>query len=412
MAQTHSHTQKMKQLARQTVGIAMVLAVASCANSPKISIPIYETPVAYAGLGAGGSMLDVDTTDKNFDQRGSTSTAAQLTLGIEMADSWALEVRAADLGDAEFDNDLKLGYQVADLTLMGKHSLGSRAKVFGRFGVGMLENDGDFDVRQRNQTHVVLGAGFDFEISRRFGLRIEAMGHDVDASHAQLSLIYRFNPRAAVGPSTSASTATAIPANQSVSIRAPASSNSTSTSKAIVNPTEPSITPIPIITPKPAQVERQTKPRKRNPVKPKPLSTLAADADRDGVADALDACAGTPADAIVNTSGCDFYGTAAPGVVFADGESTLDASSIAALNEIVENLKKFPTIKVVIGAYSPLTGDSAADLLLSRRRTIAVIRYMRSAGVESLRTQPIAKALVAKEGGEALVNRIAIRQHK
>ena len=112
----------------------------------------------------------------------------------------------------------------------------------------------------------------------------------------------------------------------------------------------------------------------------------------------------------MNTRGCDFYGAAAPGVVFAKGTSTLDADSIAALNEIVANLKKFPKIKVAIGAYAPLTGDPAADLLLSRRRTIAVIRYMRGAGVDSSRTQPIAKALVANEGGESMVNRIAVRQ--
>ncbi len=410
---------------RHCVTIAMALTVAACANGPKISIPVFETPVAYAGLGVGVSLLDVDTTDRALEQRGSTSAAVQLTLGLEMADNWALELRGADLGDAEFDNDLKLGYQVVDLTILGKLSLSTKTAMFGRVGLGTLENDGDFTVRQRNQNHVVLGAGLDIGLSPRFGVRIEAMGHDTDASHAQLSLIYRFNPRTPNAVLTDDATS-----GQSRTIRAPASASSIS--KAVVNPVKPSLTPIPTITPKPTRIERQTKPRTRKRVRPQvpalnpspatdtnvaiaqinALSTLVLDADKDGVADAVDACSGSGEHAIVNAQGCDFYSIAAPGVVFADGSSTLDASSITALNEIVASLQKFPDIKVAIGAYSPLTGDPATDLLLSRRRTIAVIRYMRSVGVNASRTQPIAKALMVEEGGESLVNRVAIRRRK
>lgn len=447
MTQINSQRFSMKREVRLGVWVILAFAVASCANTPRISIPVYQTPVAYIGLGVGTSKLDVETTGQEFEQRGSTSMAAQATFGLEMADSWAVELRGADLGEAEFNNDLKLGYQVADLTVLGKLSLGTRVKAFGRIGLGALENDvefdGEFNVNQRNQNHVVLGAGLDVGLSRRFGLRFEAMGHDVDASHAQLSLIYRFNPRA----STPVITSTAVvrdavvndeknddvKANQAVAVEAPAASNSTS--KAVVNPSKTSITPIPTITPKPTRIERQTTPQLSVTKKPKapaivpnpgkepddtnvaiaktdPLSTLTADADNDGVADSIDVCASSPLKAIVNSQGCDFFGTAAPGVEFADESSTLDVASKEALNEIVASLQEFPNIKVAIGAYSPLTGDEAADLLLSRRRTIAVIRYMRGEGVNATRTQPIAKALVAEVGGESLVNRIAIRQRQ
>lgn len=453
MTQINSRRFWLKREVRLCVWIILPLAVASCANTPRISIPVYQTPVAYAGLGVGVSQLDVGTTGQEIEQLGSTSMAAQATIGLEMADSWAIELRGADLGEAEFDNGLKLGYQVADLTALGKISLGTRAKVFGRLGLGALENDvefdGEFDVKQRNQNHVVIGVGLDVSLSRRFGLRFEAMGHDVDASHAQLSLLYRFNPRA----STSVITSNAAPSdavvvsdpvvsdekkddvitNQTIA-EAPAASNSTS--KAVVNPTKPSITPIPTITPRPARIERQTTPQttpqlssNRKPIAPAtvpspsndtnvaivkadPVSTLTQDTDKDGVADSIDACASSPLNAIVNSQGCDFFGTAAPGVEFADEASTLDANSMKALNEVVASLQEFPDIKVAIGAYSPLTGDPAADLLLSRRRTIAVIRYLRGEGVDATRTQPIAKPLLAEEGGESLVNRIAIRQRQ
>ena len=172
------------------------------------------------------------------------------------------------------------------------------------------------------------------------------------------------------------------------------------TSRAVVKPVEPSMTPLPTITPKPTPIERQTKPRVSKRV------TL--DADNDGVVDTVDACAGSQAKVIVNSRGCALFGLVAPGVLFAEGSASLDAESLTALNEIVASMEKFPDIRVIVGAYVPKSGDSASDLLLSRRRTIAVIRYMRGAGINAARLRPDANALMAEADNESLANRIAI----
>jgi len=52
--------------------LAMALAITSCASTPKLSIPVYEKPVVYVGLGAGARKLDVEIgPEDNFEQDGS-----------------------------------------------------------------------------------------------------------------------------------------------------------------------------------------------------------------------------------------------------------------------------------------------------------------------------------------------------
>jgi len=98
-----------------------------------------------------------------------------------------------------------------------------------------------------------------------------------------------------------------------------------------------------------------------------PVEQTVLDSDADGVADAVDACPSSNAGAPVNASGCALFNGVIEGINFESGSDTLTASS--------EGI---------------LAGEGSADsnLQLSKRRAIAVARYLVEQGVPGQRLQP------------------------
>ncbi len=402
-----------------TMAIGLGFTLVGCVNSPDPNIALYERPVIYAGLGLGASQLEVN--DDDFNQTDSSSVAGQLTFGLEMAQSWGFELRVADLGEAKFEDGLVLGYQVTDISAFGKLPLTPRASVFARLGAGTLSNSGsDFQVNRQSSSHAVIGAGINYDLSQHFSLRADFSGHDVNARHALLSLIYRFNPRSAGSPAVNVAPAEPSVVDATVTdsvktaptVTAPTVTDPTTTEPtaavAVEEPSQPAIEPRPTITRKPEIAKTQTTPA-RKPVVKAPKKQ-PRDADRDGVNDPLDDCPETAAAEPVNASGCALFGPVVPGVVFDEGSASLNVGSMTALDAIVASLKTNPEMRVIVGAYGSQNIDSASDLLLSRRRTIAVIRYLRAEGIDAARMQPDGNALEAESTNSSFENRIGIRR--
>lgn len=122
-----------------------------------------------------------------------------------------------------------------------------------------------------------------------------------------------------------------------------------------------------------------------------PVSTPAGppkDADADGVPDAGDRCGGTLAGRPVDADGCDLLDGVAEGVTFRSGSDTLTAEAESVLVDIALALREHPTFNVVIAAHTDNRGPAESNLELSRRRALAVARYLAGEGVEPSRLKP------------------------
>lgn len=68
-------------------------------------------------------------------------------------------------------------------------------------------------------------------------------------------------------------------------------------------------------------------------------------------------------------------------VYFGKGSTTLDASSVLALNEIVDILARTPSLKLIVTGFADKTGDPAKNLILSQQRANEVKRFLMQSGL-------------------------------
>ncbi|MDC0435434.1 OmpA family protein, partial [bacterium] len=126
-------------------------------------------------------------------------TGYQLTLGVDLSDWFSVELHGADLGEAEFTGGGTIRYReygLSGLVYLG----GARSRfnrhgwtAFGRTGVGYLSTSagGGLESNQDNEVSLILGLGAEFSTLSGFGLRVEGIAFNEDASYLQLGLIYR-----------------------------------------------------------------------------------------------------------------------------------------------------------------------------------------------------------------------------
>lgn len=72
-------------------------------------------------------------------------------------------------------------------------------------------------------------------------------------------------------------------------------------------------------------------------------------------------------------------------ILFPKAITTLDASGLLTLNEVVEMLARQPDVQVIITGYADRTGDARLNLELSRRRALEVKRFFLQAGLDERR---------------------------
>lgn len=111
-------------------------------------------------------------------------------------------------------------------------------------------------------------------------------------------------------------------------------------------------------------------------------TAAAADADRDGVADADDECPGTAAGLAVDDAGCvrlDSF--VIKGVGFDTGSDRLKAQAKRVLDSATAALKKNDDVTVEIGGHTDNVGGDAANQKLSQKRAESVRAYLMQSGV-------------------------------
>ncbi|HEX4871687.1 MAG TPA: OmpA family protein [Nevskiaceae bacterium] len=148
-------------------------------------------------------------------------------------------------------------------------------------------------------------------------------------------------------------------------------------------------------------------------------SDCAADSDRDGVADGVDACPGTPAGTRVDATGCALPltdddgdgvlnaddacpGTAVGmkvdgrgclvdqqltlrGVNFLNNSAELTEDSRGVLAEVADALRGQPDVQIEIAGHTDSIGDETYNLILSEQRAQSVRQFLIARGVDGTR---------------------------
>lgn len=333
----------------------------------------------YIGLGAGLSTLEPDTGD-DLELLESEDTGAHILLGWDFSRRLALELQYTQLGQAELSSDGVVEYEETSLSglfylwnsrIDDQYSdldgldLRQGFSLFGKLGVGQMENEANVEFTRENDVQLVVGVGVEYAGASGFAVRAEYTSFDTDAKYASLGLLYRFGGVSGLGndPVYLPELPAPSPRAQVPAPTAPVPDSAPAPAPSPSAPTAPSGTS------GPAQSAINTG------------QQGSSDADGDGVADLIDDCANSAAGARVNEYGCEAFGGTLEGVSFLSGSDTLTAESRSILSGVAEQMKS-TSVRVSVEAHTDGNGEPENNLELSRRRAIAVVRYLVGQGIE------------------------------
>ena len=306
----------------------------------------------YVGAGALISEVDPDTDNvPGVSVADSSSAGGSLAIGYDFSPRFSIEGHIADLGEADLSPEGSIDYQVGGISAIvyGLASEERRARregfsVFGRLGVGALENDAEVvEFERLNDVHLLAGVGLEYGFEMGLGVRAELVAHDTDAQYGQLGLVYRFG---------GSSRGQSAPVSRSV------------------EPVEPDVSTRAVPVPAPSN------------------SRINIDTDGDGVTDAIDQCRDTAEGYPVDSTGCDAFGGVVEGVSFNSSSDTLTADAQSVLDGVAETLGQYPDVVVSIEAHTDNQGGAAGNLELSKQRALSVARYLVSKGVSGAQLKP------------------------
>ncbi len=127
-----------------------------------------------------------------------------------------------------------------------------------------------------------------------------------------------------------------------------------------------------------------------NAIEPVSVAVPEPDSDDDGVTDNLDRCAGTTAGLAVSDTGCLIPVGTFDALGFEPKRAVVDSTGQRLLDELALSLNNDIGGRVVVVTY-PETNteeDIEMSLLLAKRRTLAVVRYLIEQSVDSARIVP------------------------
>ncbi len=326
----------------------------------------------YIGIGTGLSNLEPDTgAVDGLEVEDDTDVAGNVTLGFDFSRRMSAEIKYAELGTAGLTDGDGIEYVNASLSALyylwngfgssdylDYDGLDQRAglSLYGRLGVGAIENEAvnSVEFERDSEAQVIAGLGIEYALAFGLGARAEIINYDSDAFYRGVSLLYRFGG-------------------------GPLSDSGVSFPSSIPEP--PAELPsLPEPQPEPQPVETLPLPEPLPTAAPEPSST-GSDSDVDGVADVFDNCPSTPPGTPVDSSGCAIFNGTLEGVNFLPGSDTLTDTSRVILDDVVTTLFEFPDVRVSVQAHTDNRGDEAANMLLSRNRALAVVRYLTAQGI-------------------------------
>jgi len=330
----------------------------------------------YIGVGGGLSMIEPDPVDSGYLIDEDSDTGAKLFLGWDFSRRFGLEGYVVSLGESALVQDPAgppltpprgtVRYQAGGLAglfylfntqgeagRMGRTGM----SLVGKLGAGVLDTESDeLTITQQEDFHVMYGLGLEYAFESGLAARAEYEVFDTDAHLASLNLLWRFgrNGQSSVRASAAAAAAAAATAEKLREGEVDAESE-------IIEREDPV-----------ALVEE----------------TGATDSDSDGVTDVLDTCPGSAPNVAVDGNGCPLFDKRLEGVSFLSGSATLTADAESALAQLASDLEASPSVRIAIMAHTDNQGPAAGNLELSKKRAIAVARYLVSLGIAGNRLRP------------------------
>lgn len=315
----------------------------------------------YFGAGAGQSTLKPDAAFGNSLQVvDEHDSAYRLFVGYDVLDYLSVEAFYTDLGTAEISSSG--GVDNIDYTAFGLEGLAyfpsnlAGFSGFFKLGLGQLESKGGGSVvQQPDDAGLTGGLGVEYQWPGGIFLRADYSVLNARASLASLSLAKRFGKESPL--STQDDDGDGVSNNRD---RCP--------------DTQPGERVTDLGCPVPEIMEQ-------------PLVS-EGDADSDGVDDSDDQCPATLPGSEVDENGCtviqQFTGVL-EGVKFLKDSAELTGQAKSRLNNVAEQLQRFPNIEVTIVGHTDSRATPGYNDSLSLDRARAVTAYLMKKGVSSNR---------------------------
>ena len=90
----------------------------------------------------------------------------------------------------------------------------------------------------------------------------------------------------------------------------------------------------------------------------------------------------------MNATGCALFNGVIEGVNFESGSDRLTSSAQQILGDVATTLRNYPDIRIAVEAHTDNQGGAESNLQLSKRRAIAVARFLVEQGVAGPRLKP------------------------
>lgn len=370
-----------------------VLTLAACAGSglneklPKFELPANDPSFKsriYAGVGIGNSNLKPDTSETVFTVEDGGDSASNLRLGVDVHNTFALELESAVLGAAELREapaDVSFSTLSVSALAYGLNGVQLRSRregwsAYGRFGLTQTSKSSQVLTLDQGGTTPHIGVGIEYGFPGGLGIRGELTRYSDEAQLFGLGAIYRFGtgprelgrliaesttPSDENGSSSQGPTqlATVVPADRFGNERPPETARLAAALPAGG-----------------ATASRSQRTALR--------SNRGPDLDLDGVGDAHDVCPATARGVAVDGYGCGLFDAVLGDVVFKPGSERLTARARGALDNVASKLLAFPEVRIEVRAHTDSNGAADENLALSARRAEAVIEYFKAQGIGEL----------------------------
>jgi len=145
-------------------------------------------------------------------------------------------------------------------------------------------------------------------------------------------------------------------------------------------------------------------------------ASLATDLDSDQVPNELDQCPNSIPESAVDDTGCAVFSGAIPDLEFEPDDDQLDQKGRESLDKLVAAMQAYPDVVIAVDGHTDNRGLAGNNLDLSKRRVIAVVRYLVENGIPANRLKPYGygesrpRKSNATEEGRRSNRRIEIRE--
>lgn len=320
---------------------AFAVAVLAGLVTPAIAADAPFTKRWYIGAAGGASTLEPDPNGTSFTVTDDSSSGGKFVLGYDLNENFSVEGHFADLGTAGLTPESEIDYSVAGLSAVwyaannwgkaGKHRR-EGLSLFFRAGVGSMSNSATgVTYKRENDAHFAIGLGLEGHLASGFSVRLGYDSYDEDAQFATLGFVKRFGK--------------------------------------IKEPEPEKVVIIQEPEPEPAPVAE---------------TVAVVDSDGDGVTDDLDVCPDTRPGEKVDTRGCVFGGVL-DGVNFHTASAELTRQARAVLDGVIQEMIRYPDVRVEIQAHTDNQGRDQYNLNLSEQRARSVLDYLTERGVDPAR---------------------------